>query len=127
MPSSHLIDSLDGIVDRFGQYARADWPGKVHSESDLVQRHEIETADIKTHPAPSDHDRFGGWRDGPKQSATGFFRAVRLDGKWWLVDPDGALFFSLGVDCVVPEGATILSGRESMFTGRNKHERIGSR
>jgi hypothetical protein len=72
--------SLDGIVDPPGQYARADWPGKVQSESDMVHRHEIETADLKSHPAPPDRDRFGGWRDGPRQQATGFFRSVKQNG-----------------------------------------------
>ncbi len=43
---------LDGIVDSFGQYARADWPGKVQSESDMVHRHDIEAADLKAHSAP---------------------------------------------------------------------------
>jgi len=107
--------SLDGIADALGQYARADWPGKVQSESDLVRRHEIEAADIKSHPAPPDRDRFGGWRAGPNQSPTGFFRTASLGGKWWLVDPDGSLFISLGVDVVTPDEATIVSGRESMF------------
>src|SRR5262249_20972068 len=37
--------SLDGIVDALGQYAGADWPGKVHSESELAQRHEQEARD----------------------------------------------------------------------------------
>ncbi len=109
--------SLDGIVDPLGQYAKADWPGKVQSESDMVHRHELEAADLKAHPAPVDRDRFGGWREGPRQQATGFFRTARLDGKWWLVDPDGALFISLGVDVVTPNESTIITGRESMFTG----------
>ena len=109
--------SLDGIVDSLGQYSRVDWPGKVQSGSDLAHRHKLEAADIKTHPAPPDRDRFGGWRDGPKQKSTGFFHTVRLSNKWWLVDPDGALFISLGVDVVTPNEATIITGRESMFTG----------
>jgi hypothetical protein len=109
--------SLEGIVDPLGQYARADWPGKVQSESDMIRRHEIEVADLKAHPAPPDRDRFGGWRDGPKQAATGFFRTAKAGGKWWLVDPDGALFISLGIDVVHPNEATIITGRESMFTG----------
>ena len=95
--------SLAGIVDPMGQYARVDWPGKVQSESDLMHRHEIEAADLKAHPAPPDRDRFGGWLRGPRQRATGFFRPEKLDGKWWLVDPDGALFISLGIDVVAPE------------------------
>ncbi len=68
-------------------------------------------------PRLPDRDRFGGWRDGPKQQATGFFRTVKQNGKWWLVDPDGALFISLGVDVVTPNESTIITGRESMFTG----------
>ena len=117
--SAQLVPSrsLDGIVDPLGQYARADWPGKVQSESDLVHRHELEAVDMKALPAPADRDRFGGWREGPRQKATGFFRTARLNGKWWLVDPDGSLFISLGVDVVTPNESTIITGRESMFTG----------
>jgi hypothetical protein len=106
---------LNAIVDGLGQYAKAEWPGKVRSESDMIHLHEIETADLDSHAAPPDRDRFGGWRNGPKQAATGFFRTAKVDGKWWLVDPDGALFFSLGIDVVIPGEATIITGRESMF------------
>jgi hypothetical protein len=112
--------SLEGFVDPLGQYAKGNWPGKLQSESDMVHRHEIEAAEIKARPALPDRDRFGGWRDGPKQTAAGFFRAVRLGGKWWLVDPDGALFFSLGINVVSPHEATVITGRESMFTGLPK-------
>ncbi len=35
-------------------------------------------------------------------TATGFFRAVETNGKWWLVDPEGCLFFCIGVCAVVP-------------------------
>src|SRR5206468_62188 len=42
---------------------------------------------------------------------------AKVGGKWWLVDPDGALFLSLGIDVVTPHEATIITGRESMFTG----------
>ncbi len=113
--------SLAGIVDPLGQYTKVDWPGKVQSESDLVHSHESEAVDLEAHPAPRDRDRFGGWQGGPRQEATGFFRTKRLDGKWWLVDPDGALFISLGIDVVTPNEATIITGRESMFTALPQH------
>jgi hypothetical protein len=108
--------SIEGIVDPLGQYAKADWPGKVPSESEMRGRHERESIELKSHPAPSDRDRFGGWRDGPRQAATGYFHTAKLNGKWWLIDPDGALFFSLGIDVVAMNEATIVTGRESMFT-----------
>jgi hypothetical protein len=108
--------SLEEIVDPLGQYAKANWPGKVLSESDMCDRHEREVIELKTYPIPWDRDRFGGWRDGPQQAATGYFRTAKLNRKWWLVDPDGALFFSLGIDVVAPNESTIITGRESMFT-----------
>jgi hypothetical protein len=112
--------SLKGIVDAFGRYAGADWPGKIHSEPDLIRLHERAAADLLAHPAPPGRDRFGGWRDGPKQAATGFFRTAKLDGRWWLVDPDGAPYISLGIDVVSRHESTIITGRESLFAALPK-------
>jgi agarase len=44
-------------------------------------------------------DGFGGLR-GVRRAATGFFRTTRAHGRWWLVDPNGLLFFSVGVEDV---------------------------
>lgn len=43
--------------------------------------------------------QFGGRTD-KKENATGFFHAKEIDGRWWLVDPDGFLFLSVGVNSV---------------------------
>ncbi len=107
--------SLDKIVDRFGQYAGADWPGKLHGESDFATRKSAEEADLKATPNLPERDRFGGWARGPKRDATGFFRTEQVDGKWWLVDPEGRLFFSMGIDCVNADAATMTTGRERLF------------
>ncbi|WP_165066991.1 hypothetical protein [Paludisphaera rhizosphaerae] len=109
--------SITGIVDAFGQYTEADWPGKVHSESELKTLHKADLADVAAHPAPADRNQYGGWRSGPKEKATGFFHAAKRDGRWWLVDPEGSLFFSMGADCVrMNDVATIVTGRENLFT-----------
>jgi hypothetical protein len=107
---------IDGIVDRLGQYTRADWPGKVRDENDLKTRHAAEASELAARPALPGRDKFGGWADGPKRAATGFFRAEKVNGVWWLIDPDGRLFFSAGVDCVDLNHATMVTGRESSFT-----------
>ena len=44
-------------------------------------------------------DRYGGW-EGVKTEATGFFRVQRIDGRWWLVTPEGHGFISAGVNHV---------------------------
>lgn len=105
------------IVDAFGQYVGDDWPGKVRSEADLKAKHAADLAAIAAHPAPADRDEYGGWKSGPKEEATGFFRAAKRGGKWWLVDPAGAPFVSLGADCVTTQDhSTIVTDREKLFT-----------
>ncbi|MEP0842473.1 MAG: beta-galactosidase [Phycisphaerae bacterium] len=107
--------SLDGIVDAYGQYAGDDWPGKVHSAEEFARRRAAEEADLKAHPQLPDRDRFGGWTGAPPRKATGFFRTEKVNGTWWLITPDGHLFFSAGMDCVNFGDPTMTTGRENMF------------
>lgn len=44
-------------------------------------------------------DRFGGSAD-RKEKATGFFHTAKIDGRWWLVDPEGGLFLHRAVNSV---------------------------
>jgi hypothetical protein len=88
------------LIDTFGQYMHKDWPGKIHSVADFDVRKKDEAADLAAHPGPNDWDAYGGWKAGPQQKATGFFRTEKIDGKWWLVDPEGRLFWSNGITCV---------------------------
>ncbi|CCW35847.1 beta-galactosidase [Chthonomonas calidirosea] len=108
-------EDLKGVVDAYGQYAKADWPGKVHSDADLVQQRREEEADLKAHPPLPDRDPYGGWARGPQLKATGYFRTEKYDGKWMLVTPSGHLFFSLGLDVVESNYPTFITGRESLF------------
>ncbi|PQV62650.1 Beta-galactosidase [Abditibacterium utsteinense] len=107
--------NLKGIVDEFGQYNRATWPGKVRSAAELKTRRNTEDKTLSTAPQNATLDEFGGWKNGPKLLSTGFFRTQKVNGKWWLVDPVGRLFFSSGVDAVQPANETIIAGREAMF------------
>lgn len=107
--------SLDGITDRFGQYSQAEWPGKLGSEEEFATRREADAADREAHPVPADRDRFGGWTEGPRLAGTGFFRTEKVEGKWWLVTPEGTLFFSVGPTGVRTGDTTFTTGRERMF------------
>ncbi|TKJ39541.1 MAG: beta-agarase [Planctomycetes bacterium B3_Pla] len=88
------------FIDKFGQFIHADWPGKTRDEKDLKERAKTEKKDLENHPGPRGWNRYGGWKNGPRFKATGFFRAEKHKGKWWLIDPEGRLFWSLGIDCV---------------------------
>ena len=50
--------------------------------------------------------------------ARGFFTIDRRDGRWWLIDPDGDRFFSLGVNHIDP---ATLRYAENVHIWRNKY------
>ncbi|MBN2450250.1 MAG: beta-agarase [Lentisphaeria bacterium] len=103
------------FIDGLGQFVHADWPGKVHGEEELARRRQAEARELGSHPGPGERNRYGGWAAGPQLEATGFFRVEKRDGRWWLVDPEGRLFWSHGVDCVNAYSATGITDREHYF------------
>ena len=109
------------FMDKYGQFRHREWPGKIHSDEELAKARAEEESDIASHPGPSGWDKYGGWADGPQLEATGRFRTEKIDGKWWLVDPDGHLFWSHGVlrispgNAVTPLSAPGLADRRKWF------------
>ena len=91
------------FIDRYGQYVHDEWPEKIHSDQDLIRNLQQERSTMPGRIA--NWSRFGGWSDGPQLAATGFFRTERYRGKWYLVDPEGYLFFSHGVNAINTIGA----------------------
>ena len=123
MPTKDFLPCFD----KYGQFKWRDWPGKTVSDEDLRKEVEVEKADLAAHPGPRNRDRFGGWSDGPQLKATGRFRVEKVNlsnlsnpsnfsnlsnlSKWWLVDPEGRLFWSWGPVRVTPSSAmTPLNG-----------------
>ncbi|MBB6429187.1 beta-agarase [Algisphaera agarilytica] len=105
------------FIDKFGQYVHAEWDGKAHTDEDLIAQIESEAQDLASNPGPSNFNKYGGWADGPQLEATGHFRVTKHEGKWWLVDPDGRLFWSNGPDCIDVRfgGYTGVQYREDYF------------
>ena len=87
------------FVDQFGQYKYRDWLDKVATKADLKKQAKQE-AKILAKDSLTDRNKYGGWLKGPQLKATGFFRTEKIDGQWWMVDPDGYLFWTSGVNCV---------------------------
>ena len=113
-----IDDDFFPFVDEFGQYAHAEWPGKVHSVKELRAAAKAEEAELVAHPESPipGADRFGGWGAGPQLKATGMFRTEKWNGRWWLGDPDGHIFFSLGCNYVRLQGRTPVTDREKFFS-----------
>lgn len=83
------------LVDEFGQWKPKDWPGKVKSFEELVEV-------VKANEGPvaypqSDWDKWGGYLGHKVKEGTGFFSTAKVDGRWYLTDPDGYSYFSHGV------------------------------
>ncbi|XHR28353.1 MAG: hypothetical protein ACFUZC_20840 [Chthoniobacteraceae bacterium] len=106
------------FIDAYGQFIHDTWPGKVTLDEDLKAATREEEQDLAQNPGPENRSKYGGWTKGPKLEATGFFRAEKYNGKWWLADPEGYLFWSSGPTCVGFGGAdTTLKNREYFFSG----------
>ena len=112
------------LIDCMGQYKGRDWKGKQKDAEELCRRLREEAgaaadsgaavdgpyakadntgsaANTASASAASDLTEYGGCRQLRLQEGTGFFCSVWKDGRWWLADPEGYAFFSMGPDCVV--------------------------
>lgn len=106
------------FIDRYGQFKYKTWPGKTETDGDLKAAYEQELKDLEAHPGPEDRTTYGGWKNGPKYEGTGSFRVEKINGKWWMIDPEGYLYWSHGVVRVTPSsGITPLDKRDNYFTG----------
>ena len=101
---------LEGIVDRYGQNAKDDFTGKIHSDEELIAQRDAELESLAGGAPMPDRSRFGGWMDGPRLEGTGYFRTEKVDGKWALVDPEGYLYFATGLDIIRLANSTTMTG-----------------
>lgn len=103
------------LIDEFGQYTHASWPGKAHTLDELKQAWAAEEAALKE--APYGRCPYGGFLN-TQAKRTGFFRVEQRDGRWWFVCPDGHLFYSTGLNGVGTGSGTRVQGREDLFAAQ---------
>jgi len=83
------------LVDEFGQWKKADWPGKVHNREELMAVMRKNEGDAG-YPF-AEWNLWGGDSSRRLRAGTGFFTACKTeDGRWHLADPEGCDYFSLG-------------------------------
>ncbi|MEM6767851.1 MAG: beta-agarase [Bacteroidota bacterium] len=102
-------DYLVKIVDKYGQSAKDEFEGKISSDEQLKAAAEKELKQLEE-GTMAGRSAFGGWENGPKFEATGYFRTEKLEKTWAMVDPDGYLFFSTGI-------ANVRMANTTSFTG----------
>lgn len=101
---------LKNIMDKFGQRADMEFDLKVKSEQELKALAKQEIKELNNSSGLPDRSKFGGWKDGPRLKATGYFRVEKVDGIWSMVDPEGYLYFSSAI-------ANSRMSNTSTFTG----------
>ena len=57
------------------------------------------TRTVRPAKVPDTRNQYGGWTQ-HQVAEPGFFRTIQKGKKWWMVDPDGCLFLSIGVNSV---------------------------
>lgn len=68
-------------------------------------------------PADTGLNQYGGWK-ARQTKATGFFHPKQIDGRWWLVDPEGCLFLYRGIAAVSQLNTTgARAAQEKLFGG----------
>ena len=102
------------LIDEMGQYIPKTWEGKSESPEALSAALR-KAADLPdAYPFPR-WTSWGGCADMPLQQGTGYFSRVKRDGRWYLTDPEGCAFFSMGPDCVVARCDARIDGVESLL------------
>ncbi len=112
------------LVDRLGQNARKSWPGKItgcggqEGEEILRKRLTEQLREVQAQEQPYPFENwsvYGGCKDKKLREGSGFFGRIKVNGRWWLTDPEGYAFFSVGPDCVAPGSDCRIDGMEQML------------
>jgi hypothetical protein len=101
------------LVDGLHQWRDREWPGKARDLDEVRRALEQELAGDE--PAlPADFSPYGGWKQ-RRFEASGFFRVEHDGSRFWLVDPEGYAFFSIGVDCISPSNGVEVASVGELF------------
>jgi hypothetical protein len=110
-PEDAVLDPVP-VVDEFGQWIPADWPGKANTLDELKAAWAAEEKELQA--GELNVSKYGGFL-GTRVAASGFFRVENIDGKWWFVDPEGHLFFSTGSCGIGLRAYSRVEGREYLY------------
>jgi len=103
------------LLDELGQSTLHEWPTKSRSAEEVTAGLRAQLDAAPAQRWPQGFSRWGGWAD-RRLEPTGFFRTHHDGKRWWLVDPDGCLFWSAGQDCVRSIIAATFAGLEEALT-----------
>lgn len=102
-------------IDTFGQYKHAKHRNLIHSDQELRESARREMQILQNRKPNPERTIYGGWANGPDFPATGHFYPLKYQGKWYLVDPTGKLFWGHGIQGIRWVDTTPITRREHWF------------
>lgn len=117
------VESLD-LVDDLGQKNIGAWKGRTKSVVEMAANLRAEITKKDTSPV-AERSMFGGWTGKRFDEGTGFFRLINSEDRYWLADPEGYAFFSMGLDCINIDGDCNLNGIECLCKNLPDRETVG--
>jgi hypothetical protein len=116
LPQGPLLDEL-GQSRLHDWPEKNDWPEKSRSAGEVSARLQAQLEAAPGRRWPEGFSRWGGWT-AKRLEATGFFRTHHDGKRWWLVDPDGYIFWSAGQNCVRVDTDAAYAGLEAALSWR---------
>lgn len=95
----HPVLPKGKLIDEIGQSTIHDWNEKTRGTEAMISNLRKRLAE-SNHVLPEQFSSWGGSKNKKIDDGTGFFRVHKDDNRWWLVDPNGHLFWSSGIDSV---------------------------
>lgn len=110
----HNIPSVP-YIDSLGQWKMKDWKFKTKDFAELKENYaKWVSEDLRPMFVTENRSAYGG--DASENfGASGYFRTHNHNGVWYLIDPEGFRFYSIGVDCVGTHMAGPTDGIEGLF------------
>lgn len=103
------------LIDEMGQYIPKDWPGKMKSVAEMRENILRQAGGPDKWPF-GDWSEWGGCTRMKLGVGTGYFTKLKKEGRWYLLDPDGYAFYSMGPDCVTARCDGRVDGLESLLS-----------
>ena len=103
------------LVDEMGQYIHKQWTGKMPDVPTMVAAIRAQAQLPDVYPFPN-WTRWGGNAEMKLADGKGYFSRIKKNGSWYLLDPEGCAFFSVGPDGVVARCDGRIDGIEELLT-----------
>ena len=104
------------FIDEFGQDKNSSWNGKIKTIQHLEETGKQDMKKFTQAKFDTSFSRFGGIISSKNQQATGFFRTEYIDDNWWIIDPEGYLFWSSGLTGIGKSSPTKILKKEYLFS-----------